>query len=178
MPSADPAAVTAQLFEQRHLFKSFLASRVGNEADAEDLLQNGLMKALQRAEEIKDGEKVVPWFYQVLRNALIDHARSRSAAAKRDDAWATHSVALNDDTEAERQICQCFGKLLPTLKPTQAELLRRVELQGESVAQAAAALGLNPNQASVTLHRARRELRTRLVNLCGDCSCLNDCGCD
>lgn len=178
--SSSPSAneVIAQLVAHRSAFKAFLASRVGNEADAEDLLQNGLVKALSRADEIKDGEKAVAWFYQLLRNVIIDHRRSRNAAATRDDRWAAEAAILADDAEADRQICACVERLLPALKPMHADLIRRVELQGESVAQAAGALGITPNNASVTLHRARGELRTKLVSFCGDCRCLNVCECD
>jgi RNA polymerase sigma factor (sigma-70 family) len=176
--SAPAADVTAKLLAQRHVFKSVLASRVGNDADAEDLLQTGLVKALSRADEVKDGEKAVAWFYQLLRNVVIDHVRSRNAAAKREDAWATNAITLAEDAEAERHICACFERMLPALKPAHAELLRRVELQGEPVAKAAAALGMTPNNASVTLHRARGELRTKLVDFCGDCQCLDDCECE
>lgn len=178
MSGPAPADVTAKLLAHRHVFKSFLASRVGNDADAEDLLQNGLVKALQRANELKDGEKAIAWFYRLLRNVVVDHVRSRRAAAKRDDAWAADEVTLADDAEAERQICACFEKMLPALKPAQAELLRRVELQGESVATAADALGMTANNASVTLHRARGELRAKLLDFCGDCQCLDNCECD
>lgn len=179
MPNAVSAReVTARLLAHRNAFKGFLASRVGNAADAEDLLQNGLVKALSRADEVQDGEKAVAWFYQILRNAIVDHVRSRKAAARRDDLWAADAATLADDAEAERQICTCFDRLLPTLKPTHAELIRRVELQGEAVAAVAASLGLTPNNASVTLHRARAELRTKLLTFCGDCRCLNICECD
>jgi len=176
MPTIRP--VTAKLLEHRNAFKAFLTSRVGNEADAEDLLQNGFVKALSRADEIKDEEKAVAWFYQLLRNVVVDHLRSRHAAAKRDDLWAADASTLANDPEAERLICACFERLLPTLKPTHAELIRRVELQGEPVAQAAAHLGMTANNASVTLHRARGELRTKLTNFCGDCECLDACGCN
>ena len=178
MSQSDPVGVTGTLLAHRHVFKAFLASRVGNEADAEDLLQNGLVKAMERSGEIKDSEKAVAWFYQVLRNVLIDHVRSRSAAAKRDDAWASSAVTLADDSEAERQICGCFEKMLPALKPAQAELIRRVELKGEPVAKVAIALGMTANNASVTLHRARAELRARLMDFCGDCACLDNCECE
>jgi RNA polymerase sigma-70 factor (ECF subfamily) len=178
MSASGPADITATLLAHRQVFKAFLVSRVGNEADAEDLLQNGLVKALQRAEEIKDGQKAVAWFYQVLRNVIIDHVRSRGAAARRDDAWASEAGVESVDSETERQICACFEKLLPALKPAHAELLRRVELHGEPVAQAATGLGITANNASVSLHRARAELRRRLVDFCGDCACLDNCECE
>lgn len=177
-PPAEPTDVTATLLAHRHAFKAFLASRVGNDADAEDLLQHGLVKAMERGGEIKDGEKVVAWFYQLLRNVLIDHVRSRNAAARRDDAWASSAITLSDDHEAERLLCGCFEKLLPTLRPAQAELIRRVELKGEPVGDAARAIGISANNASVTLHRARAELRKKLMDFCGDCACLDRCECE
>jgi RNA polymerase sigma-70 factor (ECF subfamily) len=178
MANSSSSDVAAKLLAHRHVFKSFVASRVGNEADAEDLLQNGLVKALSRAGEVKDGEKAVAWFYQLLRNVIIDHVRSRTAAAKREEAWAVDAATLREDEEAERQICACFEKMLPALKPNHAALLRRVELENQPVAHAAAALGITPNNASVTLHRARAELRTKLVDFCGDCQCLDNCECE
>ena len=178
MTQRDPAGVAATLLQHREAFKAFLVARVGSAADAEDLLQDGLVKALARSSEIREDEKAVAWFYQVLRNVLIDHLRSRQAANRRDDAWAGSQATLAEDPDAERQLCACFEKMLPAMKPAQAELLRRVELQGESVAHAAAALGLSANHASVTLHRARADLRKRLIDFCGECACLDDCGCD
>jgi RNA polymerase sigma-70 factor (ECF subfamily) len=176
MPNAASIDLASALLAHRQAFKSFLVARVGNEADAEDLLQNGLVKALRKADDVKDEEKIVPWFYQVLRNVIIDHVRHRSAATRRDEAWA--ATALADDPEATRHICACFQRLLPTLKPVHAELIRRVELDEEPVAAAARALGMTPNHASVTLHRARTELRSRLTDFCRDCSCLDVCECD
>jgi RNA polymerase sigma factor (sigma-70 family) len=179
MPEPRTPDVASALLAHRRAFKAFLVARVGNEADADDLLQAGLIKAVERAGDLKDGEKSVAWFYRILRHAVIDHARSRGAARKRDDAWAADTVTLADDAEADRVLCGCFEDLLPSLKPAHAELIRRVDLEGHSVAATAAALGLTANNASVTLHRARAELRTKLLEFCGSCAggaCL-DCDC-
>lgn len=177
MAQAPSSDIAAKLLAHRHVFKAFVASRVGNEADAEDLLQNGLVKALDHAGELKDGEKAVAWFYQLLRNVIVDHVRSRTATARREEAWVADTSTLRDE-EAERQICACFERMLPALKPVHGELLRRVELRDEPVARVAAALGITPNNASVTLHRARAELRAKLMDFCGDCQCLDNCECE
>ena len=79
----------------------------------------------------------------------------------------------------ETQLCSCLGSVVDSLKPQQAELLRRVDLNGESVQAAAKAMGISANNASVVLHRARKELRLKLQALCGTCAegaCL-DCDC-
>jgi RNA polymerase sigma-70 factor (ECF subfamily) len=173
----------AALNAQRGAFKSFLAARVGSEAEAEDILQNGLVKALQRAGDLRDSEKVTAWFYQLLRHAVTDHYRAKGAGRRRDDALGTLVAALEEDVATaaafEAKICTCLGGVVDTLKPQQAELLRRVDLNGESVQEAAWALGLTANNASVTLHRARKDLKAKLEAFCGDCAanaCL-DCDC-
>jgi RNA polymerase sigma-70 factor, ECF subfamily len=166
------------LLLRRNEFKRFLAARLGNEADAEDLLQTGLVRALQTDHGPQDTEKLTSWFYQVLRNVLIDHARSRKSAVHREAQWQELSVSAVP--EAERELCQCFEALLPSLNPTQAALIRRCELGGESVAQVSAELGLSPGNGRIMLHRARLQLRAKLALLCGNCAeaaCL-DCDCE
>lgn len=179
-----PEELIAALNAQRGAFKSFLAARVGNEAEAEDILQNGLVKALQRSGEVRDTEKITAWFYQLLRHAVVDHYRANGAVRRRDDALGTLVAALEEDVATakafEAKICTCLGGVVETLKPQHAELLRRVDLNGESVQDTARALGISANHASVALHRARKDLKVKLEAFCGDCAaeaCL-DCDCE
>ncbi|MBP6506110.1 MAG: sigma-70 family RNA polymerase sigma factor [Opitutaceae bacterium] len=172
-----PARPLEAIFAQRTQFRAFLISRLGNEADADDVLQNGLVKAMRSAGDVGDEQKLTAWFYRLLQNALVDHVRSRSAGARRDDAWAA-GVSQPDDV-AVKTVCSCFEGLLVEMKSRDAELLRRVELGDEPVASAAQALGMSAGNASVTLHRARAALRKKLEEFCGDCAkgaCL-DCDC-
>jgi len=177
--------IARALNDQRVTFKAFLAARVGSEAEAEDILQNGLLKALQHADELHDDAKLTAWFYQLLRNAIIDHYRARGSIKRRHAALGEMIATLGEDVSAapngwEAELCGCLGDVVATLKPQYAELLRRVDLNGESVQDAAKALKLTPNHASVTLHRARKELRVKLQAFCGACAdgaCL-DCGCE
>jgi len=176
--------LASALNDQRSAFRTFLVARVGSEAEAEDILQNGLLKAVQRAGELQDDTKLTAWFYQLLRNSIVDHYRTRGARRRRDDALGTLIASLGEDVDPlpkswEAQLCGCLGSVVDTLKPQHAELLRRVDLNGESVQDAARALKMTPNNASVRLHRARKELRTRLEAFCGACAeeaCL-DCNC-
>jgi RNA polymerase sigma-70 factor (ECF subfamily) len=179
-----PDQLATELNTHRSAFKAFLAARVGSEEEAEDILQNGLLKALQRAGEVQDDAKLTAWFYQLLRNAVVDHYRARGSIRRRDDALGKTLAALEENVVAapkgwEPQLCGCLGGVVETLKPQHADLLRRVDLNGESVRAAAKALKITANNASVTLHRARKELRIRLETFCGDCAngaCL-DCDC-
>lgn len=168
---------------ERSAFKAFLRARVGD--DAEDLLQSGLIKAMARAGDFATPEHVTAWFYRVLRNAVIDHYRRLGVVRQRDEAYGTLIASLGEDVasappEWEKRICACLGGVIATLPARQAELLRRVDLAGVPVQDAARELGLTANNASVTLHRARQALRKKLEVFCGACAadaCL-DCHCE
>lgn len=181
--SRNAGEIARVLNAERAAFKAFLQARVGD--DAEDLLQSGLIKAMTHAGDFSTPEHVTAWFYRVLRNAVIDHYRRHGVVRRRDEAYGTLLSSLGEDIAAappgwERQICACLGGIIATLPARQAELLRRVDLAGVAVQDAARELGLTANNASVTLHRARRELRKKLEVFCGACAadaCL-DCHCE
>lgn len=173
----DQTRSLAPILAQRARFRAYLVARLGNEADADDVLQNGLVKAMRSAGGVSDAEKLTAWFYRLLRNALVDHVRSRSATAQRDAAW---TVDLGQTHEvSEKTVCACFEGLIEDLKPREAELVRRAELGGEAVTVVARSLGISPGNASVTLHRARAALRKRLEEFCGECAkgACRDCDC-
>ncbi|HEX3855288.1 MAG TPA: sigma factor-like helix-turn-helix DNA-binding protein, partial [Polyangiaceae bacterium] len=76
-------------------------------------------------------------------------------------------------------VCGCIEKLLPTLKPSYAEVLREVDLGGKSLVDFALAHHMKPGTAAVRAHRARAALKQELIRTCGVCSmhaCL-DCSC-
>ncbi len=81
--------------------------------------------------------------------------------------------------EDEKKICQCVMKLLPLLPVADAELLRRIDLGGESPTDIAKATQQRVNTLNVRLMRARRRLRTQIENVCRICAthgCV-DCDC-
>ncbi len=158
----------------------FLERRVGSRAEAEDILQEAFAKSVDRVASVRDGESVVAWFYQVLRNAVIDHYRRRGASARAMEAFARElEEAVEPEPEMKNAACGCIKSLSETLKPEYAEALRKVELEGMSVQGYAAEAGIQPNNAGVRLHRAREALRKRVMASCGTCAehgCV-DCTC-
>ena len=76
--------------------------------------------------------------------------------------------------------CRCAVRLLAELRTGHAEVLRAVDFDGEEPAAVAARLGLTRGNLDVRLHRARRELREKVMRHCGvdgAAPCL-DCTCD
>jgi RNA polymerase sigma-70 factor (ECF subfamily) len=166
------ARVLAALAPNRARFLAFARSRVGG--DAEDVLQTALLRAALKADTLKESSRAVPWFFQILRHAVADHRPARETSSDEIDREA------EPPPEATNDACRCSMGLLDSLRPEYAEILRRVDLDDQSLAECAAALSITENNAAVRLHRARKALREELVRFCGTDSiraCLA-CGCD
>jgi len=179
----DPASpdVLQVLVENHRRFLSFLERRLGSREAAEDLLQEGFARAIERAPTLRDADAVVPWFYRLLRNAVTDHYRRRGAE-DRALAWVAGTADQSSpgpDPDLHATVCGCVGGLVQTLKPEYAKALQRVELDGVTVTAYAQETGITPNNAGVRLHRAREALRRQVILSCGTCcthGCL-DCAC-
>jgi len=177
--------ILPQLLEQESSFLAFVRRRVGDDALAEDLLQQSLMRAVERQHTVQDSESVVAWFYRILRNGLIDYYRAHATETRKADALMQELMAAGEDKtpaldELRPTVCACLQRLLPGLRPAYAEVIRRIDLEGESPVAVAKELQLTSNNLTVRLHRARQALRTRLEESCGVCTkhgCFN-CTCE
>jgi RNA polymerase sigma-70 factor (ECF subfamily) len=72
-----------------------------------------------------------------------------------------------------------MDRLIATLTPQYAALIRRLDLNLEDPASVAASLGISKNNLNVRSHRARQQLKQRLEETCRVCAqhgCL-DCHC-
>jgi RNA polymerase sigma-70 factor (ECF subfamily) len=169
-PGVTKSRALSTLLQNHRLFLAFLERRVGTRADAEDILQTAFLKMVETRAGLRSKDRVVAWFYQVLRNALRDHYR-RHYAEQRAHVMAAHTAELfrapEPDPELEDAVCRCVTILLGTLKGEYAQVLKAVELRGGKIADFAAKTGISPGRARVRLHRARRALRGRLERACG-----------
>ena len=166
------------LAENRRRFLDFLRPRVESPAVAEDILQEAYAKSLSKVDQVRDDESVVAWFYQLLRNAIVDHHR-RAGTDRDARARLAREAETTFEPEFRQNICTCMTAVLPGLKPEYADIVKAVELDERPIAEVAQEGGLTTNNATVRLHRARAALRRRLVEVCGACSkhgCL-DCTC-
>ncbi len=169
--------VVTVLVQNHKKFLAFLERRVGSRADAEDILQAAFVRAVEKAESIRDEGKSIAWFYQSLRNAVIDHYRKQDVQKR---AQKIMSLAPDFEEEIERTVCLCMSDLIPTLPEDYSSILRRVDLEDGDIKIVAPEFGLTPNNARVRLHRARVALRKQLERVCRSCTehgCL-DCTCN
>jgi RNA polymerase sigma factor (sigma-70 family) len=184
MGEAKTSGVIQRLLENESAFRQFVRRRVVAEVVAEDILQQSLIRAVERHHSLRNDESAVPWFYRILRHTLVDYYRSRGAEVRCNEAFLQEMTVSGSQLEppldeAKETVCTCLHRLLPGLRGNYAELIRRIDLDGESPEHVAEELKISRNNLTVRLHRARQALRTSLEDACGICSrhgCLN-CTC-
>jgi RNA polymerase sigma-70 factor (ECF subfamily) len=107
-----------KLIESRMQFLSFLRNRVRHAEDAEELLQDAFLKSLEKSSEVRDKEKIVAWFYRMLRNSVVDYYRK---AGKNTQELAGLLADLDKHaivaTGHQNEICHCLHPLLENIKP-------------------------------------------------------------
>ena len=176
LTAASPAPLDV-LLERRARFLSFVQSRVSDRGAAEDLLQSAFTRVVERTDDIPAGH-VVPWFYRVLRNAIIDRHRRIEAEERGRSAWE-RDPGSRVSAEAPGRLCLCTRTALASLNPRYTRIIEAVDVEGRPVVDVARDEGLTSGNAYVRLHRARRLLAERLHAICRHCAetaCV-DCHC-
>ncbi|WP_375256403.1 RNA polymerase sigma factor [Yoonia sp.] len=168
------------LLDERGAFLGFLVKRLGNRADAEDVLQDFCIRVLARKEQLRDVERMDAWLYAILRSTLNDYYRKGAkrrrlvaAAAREPEEW------IDDAPTQMARLCTCHGGLISQLRPADATLIRRIDFGEEDRETVARDLDLSRNALGVRLHRARTALREALIGHCGECcrDDRDDCSC-
>lgn len=182
MPDLTDNAVVSVLVKNHQAFLGFLTRRLGNKADAEDVLQEFCLKALLGKDQLREADSLVSWLYKLLRTTLIDHYRKTNRQGRIYQAYSEELKIVGDIDEADdlhANLCACLHALLPTLRADQAELVRRIDLGEEERTMLATELGISPGTLAVRLHRARQALRNALLVACASCTThgFDDCAC-
>ena len=173
--------VVERLLRRKAQLLRFLERRVGSRDAAEDLLQTAFLRVVAKQRTLRRSDSVVPWFYRILENLVVDwHRRQAAADAARAMIAADAAAGVSSmDVELFREVCACVRDVLAALRPEYAEIIRRVELDEQPLREVARELGLTRTNVSVRLHRARRALLEGLRVTCGACfehGCL-ECVC-
>ena len=70
------------LLANRERLLGYIRGKISDPGLVEDVLQEGLLKALKTSSGLRDEARLVPWFYRILDNAVIDVYRRRQSEAK------------------------------------------------------------------------------------------------
>ena len=140
-----------------------------NAADAEDLVQDSLLRAYKAIDRF-DGRHPRAWLLTILRNTNINRNRRRRPELLRDpDVQLEQAAQEPSDDERSRpdrfvdlQFDAALEDALNSLGPTFREVVELVDIDGLSYAEAAAVIDAPVGTVMSRLHRGRKKIRQEL----------------
>lgn len=149
----------AAIFRRYHqpLYRFCLAI-VGNPEDAQDALQNTMVKVMRALPGEERTIELKPWLYRIAHNEAIDLLRRRRETRELDGEQAAPGYGLAEDVATRERLRRLLTDLRE-LPERQRETLVMRELAGLGFEEIGAALGTTGAVARQTLYEARQSLR-------------------
>jgi len=140
----------------------FLASQLGNRSEAEDLLQEVLLKLHKARHTYQRGQAVLPWVFAIARHVRVDDYRKRFRTSMRE-------AALEDVPEptshpiSTRHALPEFKVLIAELPDSQRQVVIMLKVNGLSLEEIARATSSTVGAVKQKAHRAYQRLRLLLA---------------
>ncbi|MFG0316557.1 MAG: RNA polymerase sigma factor [Planctomycetota bacterium JB042] len=146
---------------------------VGDHHEAQDLVQEALLRAHGRLDRLEADAHFVPWVRRIARNVAVDRMRRRRrqlavelldpdslrAAEVREADPARNA---DEEEDRERRLVRLWHDIAE-LPPRERRLLLLYYGRGMSIGAVAEECGMSTSGVKVALHRARRSLVERTV---------------
>jgi RNA polymerase sigma-70 factor (ECF subfamily) len=141
-------------------------------ADAHDLTQDALERALRRFESLTPGSNARAWLFTILHNAFIDRCRRKNAAKmtplEEEDIAAPTSSTQPAAPPAWTTITpEQLRAAVDSLDEGFRDVYRMHALEGRSYEEISRELGVPTNTVGTRLARARRKLKAILEKAVG-----------
>lgn len=136
-----------------------------NDADADDLVQEALVRALSLASSYDGSRPLLPWLIAVVRNTFLSGVTRENSEKRRREVYAvSYDPVLLPSQEHSAELANVRQALL-SLPTDQAEVLHLVGVLGFSYSDVADLLDMPKGTVMSRLSRARAALRDRMENV-------------
>ena len=157
---------TEQIWEAlSEKLRAFLRNRVSDAQVAEDLLQETFLRLHKKLDDIDDEQRLPAWVFQIARNLVIDHYRSKARKV---------TTTLEEDIETPTDEGGNLNELvegwltamIAQLPNTYRDAVELYELKGMPQQQIADTLGISLSGAKSRVQRGRDKLKALLFECC------------
>lgn len=171
----DPAAMERLLTRVQEVAWRFSVSVCGHADDAEDAMQEALLKTYRYTSSIREPEAFRPWLHRTVKNACLMNRRKRVDEPPRleslDQPHADRDRAAFDPPDpgknpeqlaANSRLKGRLQQAMRGLPPSQRAIVFLREMQGLSTREVAHVMGISEDNVKTRLSRARKALQVAL----------------
>jgi RNA polymerase sigma-70 factor (ECF subfamily) len=177
--AGDALAMEQLLIRAQEVAYRFSLLVCGHAQDAEDVMQDALIKTYERVNTIKDPSAFRAWLFRTVRNACLMKRRKRSGEPARVESLDGAAPAGADGRTGSREVASItkgpdelamnawlgerLRRALATLPPAYRMIVLLREMEGLSTREVAKVSGMTEDNVKTRLHRARVMLREALA---------------
>ena len=168
-------------YEFHDQLRAFIARRVDNEADVEDILQNVFLRVHQSLGTLQRADRLASWLYQVTRNAIADYYRAPERRREiptdftletevgRNGVQGNIGTLLDSDEQRAKAVEELAGCLRPMTQHLPAhyrDAISFAELDGLTQREVAERYGISVSGMKSRVQRGRQMLKHMLHEYC------------
>jgi RNA polymerase sigma factor (sigma-70 family) len=168
-----PSHFDKGLVSQVPAIRAIGRARLADAGVLEDFVQETLLRAYTRRDQLADAERLPQWVHAIARNTASNWNRDRRYLPILSDAIADSADGADKPCarmEAEERF-RALRSALMTLSSRDREMLVAHVVDGVAYRDLRARYGLSSSAVGVRLHRAKRRVRERLGTMLGAAAC-------
>ncbi len=175
--AGDRGAMERLLMRAQEVAYRFSLFVCGHPEDAEDVMQDALLKTYQHVSRITEPEAFRTWLYTTVRNACLmkrrrrvgepSHLISVEQGVPSDEGTSAPVDVMDDARPVDQRMIDASSdvrvrKALQKLPPSSRAIVVMREMEGLSTREVATITGMSEANVKTRLHRARVMLRRHL----------------
>ena len=154
----------AVLAEFSVTLRAFVRRRVRDEATADDVTQETLLKVYRSRAALRDGQRLEAWVYRIARRTIVDHHRRERTSEELPETLAEEPA---DEVAGLREaVLVSTRRFLEELPEAYREPVRLAEIEGLPLAKIALRLDLSLTAVKSRVRRGRAMLKRKLQQCC------------
>jgi RNA polymerase sigma-70 factor, ECF subfamily len=144
--------------------RSFIRRRVRDDATADDLTQETLLKVFRSRTSLREGQRLEAWLYRIARTTVIDYYRRKRPGEELPATLASEAPDGTDEVTAA--MTRSLRHFLEELPEAYREPVRLAEFEGLPLAKIALRLDLSLTAVKSRVRRGRAMLKKKLQDCC------------
>lgn len=160
---------TSDILPLKNKLHRFATRYLGNEVEAQDVVQDVMIKVWNRREDIEHLENLEAWCMTVTRNLSLDRLKS---SKRKNTVQMPEGLDVTDGDRhtpyhnvASGDMMKNIDGLMNTLPEKQRQVMQLRDIEGFSYKEISDILVIDLNQVKVNLFRARKFIREKLFEM-------------
>lgn len=153
--------------------RAYVGRRV-RRADVDDIVQKVFLEIHRGLPRLRRRERVAAWLFRAAHNAVVDHYRSPArrrevtsgGTTDLDSAFPGAPIRYDQEASEWSDAAGCLLPMVATLRTADRDAIEAIELRGLTQKEAAERTGISLTAMKARVQRARRRLKTALLECC------------